>query len=372
MYKPGRLLFSIHSWLGLITGFFLILLGLSGSMLVFMEELDPVIYRSALAVKPEGTPLSLDSLYHIITTHYPNLDGIAWMNPEASPEHSYQFRLYMNDMRLISYDLGAININQYTGQVLRQGRSDDLEVGWIEWLFQFHFSLHLGMPGAALTAIFGLCMLASLFTGVVVYRRFVWKVLTFRMRINRKSWRTVTSDLHRIVGVWSLGLNALIFFTGFWLNLFAFEKKTWDNETIPTPANTLAQVSLQDLYGQALQKAPDFTPDYVYLPTQPQRKFSVRGYYHDENRLFSGSNAIVFDAYTGKFEGLTRYSDLSGGEKIEATVHPLHVGNYGGTFVKVLYVILGLTPGFLSVTGFLLWWRHKRKKTSKRLITATR
>lgn len=333
-------------------------------MLVFRDELDTGMYRSTLAVKPEGVPLSLDSLYRIISIRYPTLDGIAWVNPTASPQHSYQFRLYMNDTRLISSDLGAITINQYTGQVLRQGRSDDLEVGWIEWLFQFHFSFHLGVPGAALTAIFGLCMLASLGTGCIFYRRFVWKVLMFRVRINRKNWRTISSDLHRIVGIWSLVLNALIFFTGFWLNLCAFESKSWDKETIPTPPNTLAPVSLQNLYRQALQKAPDFTPDYVYLPTQPHQKFSVKGYYNDENRLFSGGNAIVFDAYTGNFEGLTRYSDLSGRKKIEATFHALHVGNYGGILVKILYVIMGLTPGLLSVTGFLLWWRHKRKNHS--------
>lgn len=360
----SRVLFRLHSWFGLITGVFLLLLGLSGSILVFMEELDPIIYRHSLTVKPTGAPLLIDSLYRIITAEYPNLDGIAWLNPEATPEQSYHFRLYMNDTRLISYDLGAINLNQYTGQILRKGRSDDLEVGWIEWIFQFHFSFHLGMPGAALTAIFGLTMLVSILTGLVVYRKFIWKVLAFKVKINRKNWRTISSDLHRIVGVWSLALNVIVFFTGFWMNLFAFEKKTWDNEVVPTPANTLAKVSLQSLYQQALKKAPNFTPNYVYLPTHPHRKFNVRGYYNDENRLFSSRNAIVFDAYTGQFVGITRYADLLTWEKIEATFHPLHVGNFGGIFVKILYVILGLTPGVLSVTGFLLWWRRNRKKTN--------
>ena len=41
--KFKRLLFSIHSWFGLITGVFLLLLGLSGSVLVFQEELDELI-----------------------------------------------------------------------------------------------------------------------------------------------------------------------------------------------------------------------------------------------------------------------------------------------------------------------------------------
>jgi uncharacterized iron-regulated membrane protein len=76
---------------------------------------------------------------------------------------------------------------------------------------------------------------------LVVYRKFIWKVLTFRVKVNRKNWRTISSDLHRIVGVWSLALNVIVFFTGFWMNLFAFEKKTWDNEVVPTPTNTFGQ-----------------------------------------------------------------------------------------------------------------------------------
>ncbi|MFN3379046.1 MAG: PepSY-associated TM helix domain-containing protein [Runella zeae] len=363
-----RKLFTLHSWFGLITGFFLLLLGLSGSILVFKEELEPWMYGHITDVAPSGEPLPLDSLYRIITQKYPNLDGIAWVNPVVPPNHSYQFRLYLNDTRLISYDLGAININQYTGQIIRHGRSDDLEVGWIEWIFQFHFSFHLGMPGAALTAIFGLTMLVSILTGVVVYRKFIWKVLSFRQRFNPKNWRTISSDLHRMVGVWSLVFNVIIFFTGFWLNLFAFEKKTWDNEVVPTPANSLAKVSLQNLYDEALIKAPELTPSYVYLPTQPHRKFNVRGSYENENPLFSAKNSIQFDAYTGEFLGITRYSDLSPWKKIEATFHPLHVGNFGGIFLKILYIVIGLTPGLLSVTGFLLWWRRKRKVNKHKIL----
>lgn len=107
----NRYLFTIHSWFGLITGIFLLMLGLSGSLLIFKEDLDHFIYHDLLTVKPQGTPLSLDSLYHITAKEYPNLDGLAWNNPAAPLDHSYQFRLYLNDSRLISYDLGVININ---------------------------------------------------------------------------------------------------------------------------------------------------------------------------------------------------------------------------------------------------------------------
>jgi uncharacterized iron-regulated membrane protein len=356
-----RNLYTIHKWFGLITGFFLLLLGLSGSILVFKEEVEEWIYGNLTAVVPQGNPLPLDSLYKIITSKYPNLDGLAWINPYAPANHSYQFRLYLNDTRLESYDLGALNINQYTGEILRHGRSDDLEVGWIEWIFQFHFSFHLGIPGAALTAIFGLTMLVSIITGVVIYRKFIWKVLAFQIKIKTQNWRVLSSDLHRVVGVWSLLLNIIIFFTGFWMNLFAFEAENWQKETLSTPKNTLAKASFDKMYFEAQQKMPDLVPNYVYFPTQPEKKFNVRGNLKNQNPMFAGGNVVRFDANTGKFLSTGRFENLAFWDKIEALFFPLHVGNYGGMVVKILYVILGLTPGLLAITGFMLWWRRKRK-----------
>ena len=358
-----RKLFTIHSWFGLITGFFLLLLGLSGSLLVFLDELDEAIYRKILTVEPHTAPLPLDSLYKIITRQYPHLNGVAWTNPGAGQDQSYQFRLYGNDGRLISYDLGAINLNPYTGEILRQGRSDDLEVGWMQWIFQFHFSFHLGMPGEALAAVLGLTMLISIATGTFVYRKFFWKTLLFRTKINRKNWRTISSDLHRMAGVWSLALNVVIFFTGFWMNLFAFKKDIWAKEMRPTPANTVFAQSFDTLLLKARQTMPDLQPDYVYLPTQPARKFSVRGALKNESPLFISGNAIHFDAQTGKMTSLYRYADLPFGKKMEALAYPLHIGNFGGIGLKILYIIVGLTPGVLSITGFILWRRLKKKRS---------
>lgn len=360
MKKINRLIFSLHSWFGLITGIFLLLLGISGSILVFKEDLEELIYGSLTNVTPKNTPLPLDSLYKTITHKYQNLDGLAWVNPNAPDNHSYQFRLYLNDERLISYDLGALNINQYTGEIMRHGRSDDLEVGWIEWIFQFHFSFHLGMPGAALTAIFGLTMLVSIITGIIIYRKFIWKVLTFKIKIKTKNWRVLSSDLHRVVGVWSLLLNIIIFFTGFWMNLFAFESETWQKETVPTPKNTLVAASLDKMYAEARQKMPELVPSYVYLPTQPSKKFSVRGNLQGQNPMFAGGNSIQFDADSGKFLSVSRFDDLSFWDKVDTMFFPLHVGNYGGILVKIIYVIIGLTPAVLSITGFMLWIRRKK------------
>jgi uncharacterized iron-regulated membrane protein len=357
-----RKLFSVHKWLGLITGFFLLLIGLSGSVLVFKEELEQIAYGDLTKVNPSGEVMPLDSMYRIITEKYPQLGGLAWVNPGAPQSHSYCFRLYLNDGRLSSYDLGTVNINQYNGKIIRSGRSDDLEVGWLEWIYQFHFSLHLGTPGAALTAGFGLTMLGSILTGILVYRKFIWKVVLFKVRIKTHNWRVFSSHLHRVVGVWSLVFNMLIAFTGFWMNLFAFDTDNWKKEMRSTPENRTLKVSLDTLYRQAREQLPDLRPSFVYMPTQEGKNFSLRGRLEKQSHLFAEGNRVEMDAETGKVLAVTRFEDLSWRDKAEAIVFPVHVGNYGGIPVRILYVIVGLTPGLLGVTGFMLSRRGRKKE----------
>lgn len=370
-WNVKRKLFRLHSWLGLVTGIFLVLLGLSGSALVFRPELDAYVNRDLLRIAPPANGTAPDALarcYAGIVSRYPNLDGIGWLNPDAGPDEAYNFRIYFNDTRLFTYDLGLISFDPNTGRVLREGPASDFTPSLLDWLFQFHFSFQLGIPGAALTAIFGITMLLSLLSGAVVYRKMLWRVLTFRVGINRKNWRTMSSDLHRVIGVWSLLLNAVIFFTGFWMNLFAFQSKTWRNEIVPTKPNTLITVAPDTLYRRALAAMPDLEPTYVYLPTQPVRKFEVRGYVAGQSKFWGSSNSVRVDQQTGEVLQRNRFSDKPPGERIEATFHPLHVGNFGGVPVKILYVLIGLTPGLLAVTGFLLWWRRTWKVRPARRV----
>jgi uncharacterized iron-regulated membrane protein len=37
-------------------------------------------------------------------------------------------------------------------------------------------------------------------------------------------------------------------------------------------------------------------------------------------------------------------------------VAALHVGGFGGLGVRIAWLILGLAPPLLFVTGFIMWW----------------
>lgn len=357
-----KIAFSVHSWLGLISGVFLLMLGLSGSALVFLKEIDHVLNADLLTVQPKEKRQSLDSIYRKIGFDHPNLAGIGWLNADAAPNDAYEFRLYQNDGKLTTYDLGMISINPYTGETLREGNLKDMNTGFLQWLIQFHWSFQLGIPGLLLATIFGITMLFSTITGFIIYRKYVWKVLIFQVGIKWDNWRTISSGLHRIVGVWAMVFNVVIFFTGFWMNKFSMDRSYWQKQIVSAPANTFAVQSIDEMLVTARKSMPDLIIQNVYLPTQPEKDFRISGPVKHQLALFYKGNTVSVDPSTGVIKSVERLSTRSLWEKIEATFFALHVGSFGGMAIKILYVIVGLSPGLLSITGALLWWRKVKRR----------
>ncbi|NNC65037.1 MAG: PepSY domain-containing protein, partial [Gammaproteobacteria bacterium] len=47
------------------------------------------------------------------------------------------------------------------------------------------------------------------------------------------------------------------------------------------------------------------------------------------------------------------------GEEMLLTLIRWHFGRFGGLTIRVLWVILGLIPAAMFVTGFIVWWKRK-------------
>src|SRR5690606_38528350 len=50
------------------------------------------------------------------------------------------------------------------------------------------------------------------------------------------------------------------------------------------------------------------------------------------------------------------------GDKLYYIQEGLHFGQFGGMVLKILYAVLGLTTGFLSITGFLVYLKRREAK----------
>jgi uncharacterized iron-regulated membrane protein len=69
-------------------------------------------------------------------------------------------------------------------------------------------------------------------------------------------------------------------------------------------------------------------------------------------------NFIPVDAQSGTPRPRFVRPKLSTGDKIIRWFSYLHFGNFGGWPSKALWVVIGLAPAFLFVTGILMWWNR--------------
>ena len=211
--RTTRLLFKVHSYTGLITGIALLLIGISGSILVFSRELNQFIYRDILEVEATGQRMSLDSGYALIKFRFPEINYITYDGLPQTKTSAFQFFLMKDGIQYKAF------IDPYTGQVLHQGKRYDY---WMDWLLHFHYTFKLGIWGEFAAAIFSLTLLVSIATGSIVYRKYFAKVFLFKVTFKRTNWRTLSSSLHRIIGVWSLVFHIVIAITAFWMLRHAF------------------------------------------------------------------------------------------------------------------------------------------------------
>lgn len=357
-----KIAFKLHGWLGLTAGIFFTLFGLTGSMLMFRHELDRSFNPELHALKTASQQVSADQIYRMIARTHPNLKKIVLHDFQADMHDSYEFMLYKNQQNATENYLYFVFVNPYTGKILKEGSYSEISPSFLRWLYAFHYSLQLGFPGKFFSAIIGLVMLLSIISGTIIYRKHFWDALRFKAGLNFKNRRTTISTLHRIIGVWSMLFTAVLFFTGFWLNIDQFKPVNW--QLYKPHQNTLVKANIDDLIKRSVKTVPGFEPIAVNIPADGNQEVLVRGAMPNTSFfLLQGKpSGVSFDGETGQLKNIKPINNQPFATRFNWEVYQLHIGAFGGNFIKWLYVVLGLMPGILSVTGALLWLRKKKRK----------
>jgi uncharacterized iron-regulated membrane protein len=89
------------------------------------------------------------------------------------------------------------------------------------------------------------------------------------------------------------------------------------------------------------------------------------------------ASTAVYFAFPEPFEAAIDYFDTDlndfyrPGEALLLGLIKLHFGRFGGLGVRVLWVLLGLLPAALFVTGFVMWWARVVRPARARLANST-
>jgi uncharacterized iron-regulated membrane protein len=327
-------------------------------MLVFSDEIDHALYADAYHVPPETQRKPLQELMQYAQQALPGHPYFAFTRLPQAPDESVVLRAeYSSDQKVYIF------LNPYTGKILQQYANTDHLTGFVLYL---HFSLLSGKTGATIILIAAIALFFSILTGIFIYRNAIGKVLTFRVKLEwhnpARRWR----NLHRILGVWALLFNLLIVITGFLMELKVLDARS--NKKVSYVTSPFSGE-----YEPLLEKAQASIPGLKIVGVRPPRKagdpIRIMGHAH-ESAFFGDYASSVFIDAGGHIKKTVDFSKASLGDKFNSSVSPLHFGNYGGILLKICYSLLALTPGVLSVSGFLIWYRRKfiTKKVKTRVL----
>lgn len=333
-------LLQYHSWLGLLTGAFLLLAGLTGSVLVFNEDMDRALFKKYETSAAPGT-VHIDQAVRTIQHAFP-----AW---ETRLVHFRKGETFLFNLRRPEARR-YVFVHPQTGVILA---NIDANTQLTKWLLKLHYSLHAGTAGRIVVFIVGILFFLSLITGIVLYRRVILKTLLFRVKVRRKHKRNLYSALHRYVGVWALFFNLILVITGI---VLAYGVVKAGLQTPAAPDPPVVSASIERSLRLIAEKYPDFSPTYIRLPKQKSANITVNGKFKDDPFYLSEFyNKIQVDHKTGNIVNVIRIRDASFGTKLTSMAAPLHYGQFGGIWIKLLYCLIGLSGPFLSVAGFVIW-----------------
>lgn len=350
-------LWQLHSWLGLICGLALLVIGLSGSLLVFHEELEAWINPHLVSVEPMPSGrLAPGELLARVRPAVPGYEVTGWLYNRHAPQ--------LADVAYViehgTTEWKMVTVNPYTGTLLGGPMTDHaLLTGWLLELHYTFFSDHAGLWISGFLGL-GLCALGL--TGVWIYRRFWKSLLTLRWGESR---RIFLSDLHRMVGISSVAFNLVLGFTGAYWNLTHVigEWVMGEPDEVPVPGPMLAaEYPLEAVIADARTRLPGFQANYISLPWVAGGDVTLWGSFEDAGVLRSpyGSTA-TYDAQTGANKGVTDIRAAGAWAQAVDSFRPLHFGDFGGLPVQLLWCFAGLTPGILAVSGTCIWWLRRRK-----------
>ena len=376
--KLRKLTGKIHLWLGMLSGIIVFILGITGCIYAFVEEIKPLVYADKYFVTPsKNAGLPLSRLLKTAQGSYGANKPVSAIEIFNSKERSLRFRAYKesNDPGIWYWDrkeyYESVFISPYSGEILAFENS---EFEFFRIILFLHWSLLLSNEiGQPIVGIATIIFIISLITGLILWKPKNKKAARQRYWFRWKSttkWRRKNYDFHNILGFYSLAFSLLIGVTGLvWAFSWFDDSVQWLANTgkaysRPAPVfsdtlNNKSDLPIDRIFSHVSLKHPDAEAYYVYFPVSKQGVINVL----IKNQEVYNGVTEQYDQYTGTLLKTHYFTDQSRGEKLRDLNYDIHTGGILGLPGKILAFFASLIAASLPISGFLIWWgRCKRDK----------
>ena len=344
--KLRPILFTIHSWIGLLVGVFIAMIGLTGSGIVFMHQLDRTLNPALMQIEAKGRPQSVDLNIAPVVRSHPNLAIESIQLPQTDTDP------VMVTIKTLQDERQEIYVNPYTSQILGERIWEKSIVGFMHTL---HYTLFAGKIGQIAVGVEGLLFLIASLTGMLLWTG--WRRLKAGVRIRWNSPKFINFDLHNVVGFLAGLFLILLSVTG---TLIVVIHLALTPPDLAVPKIVQPIDRLADVLQTADRALPEGKISLVSFSPDGET-ISLRKKLPQQQTGMFDLSTVEIDRATGKVISATKVIEPPLMFKVILAIVALHYGTFGGLTTQILYVFVGLAPLALLITGFVMW-RHRKSK----------
>lgn len=372
MRKPlFKTLYKWHVYAGLFVAVHFAIFAVSGLVLLFKHEILGEPPAAEFTAVPEDMAARYAQALNSLQLRFPNDRPLALYPDDNSPSRlTARFGIdgatQLRGARKLSWDLA--NGAEITD-------TEKPATGFFEWVLRLHRELLLGSNGKIYVGLIGLAYVFMLLSGFVIYGNFMRNRPFGELR---KARLPKLIDLHKFVGVVSFGWGlivglsgALLAFNGVLIKLFQFQSLRHLGERYRDfSAQGRSLAPIENIMTTALTAKKDWIVTYVSFPGT---EFGIPGHFLV---LINGttpltqrlSELLVINAETAK---LTEIRELPFYLKAALLSEPLHFGDYGGIFLKILWAVFTLLSLAVVLFGVTSYFMKRRAHRSPAVVTST-
>ncbi|KAA8734431.1 hypothetical protein F4V57_05580 [Acinetobacter qingfengensis] len=429
-----KIFFQIHWFLGITAGLILSLMGITGAIYSYDQQILKWINQDSYVVTAQAQPkLTPAQLYQHFIQQDNNLK-INSITVTPTPTESSSINIAKEGERRGK----NIMVNPYNAEILPEIKGRD----FFMFIMQLHRNLTVGQVGKQITGACTLMLIFFVLSGI--YLRWPkkhtlkqWLFVKPKLKGRNFIW-----DLHAVVGTWVIVFYLIFAVTGlywsyeWWRNgMFKvlgverpqpMQMQPGNNRTpanVPNPniargerpriqANTdhsspaaitgnqrtsnsmqsqqnrgnsqqqdkqqlssVEMINALDLtwagFNQKIQR--EYSSVTLNLPKNNQGKIEL-SFFDLEQQHDRARNSAIYNYQDGKLEKVILYADKKLNEKIMSSMLPVHRGNFFGPVYHFIAALASLAMPLFFITGWMLYLKRRRQKKltlAARAITST-
>ena len=382
-------LFQVHWFLGITAGIVLALVGVTGGLLSFEDELLKAWNPGVMTVEARGTPLSPDALVARIREQRPD-DRIQSL--AISHDAGNAARVGFAPTKGAASGPGGRGprgesryVNPYTGELLGKPKGE----GFFRTTMQLHRWLAMDDVGKQIVAFATVALIFFCLSGLYLRWPRRWRSLRTWFTLDwMQKGRNFLWHLHSIVGTWVLIAYLIMSFTGLWWSYGWYRDAVnrWaDMPSQQQPRGEGPRAGANRAEGGEKPKPVDVDVTAAWAAFQkqvpawstatlqwPRDGGDVQFRYLDAKPAHErANNTLELDPATLDVVKHERYDDRPWKQKIAGSMFALHRGSFFGLAGVIIFMIASLLMPLFAITGWMLYLdRRKRQREAKRLAAA--